>query len=173
MKKLLICLLFFAGTAVAQVPLAASYFKEVAAAAQKQQLWKVPLYGPMLFVDQQSRLTYANMPDSAGILKSDSGIYVGSLPKDVMVANTSIQWGGRSWSVLLWPLPEGRNERVNLLLHESFHRIQEQTGFPAKSPTADHLSTMEGRIYFFWSCKHLKRRCRNRSIAGKQTWLML
>jgi len=156
MKKLLICLLFFAGTAGAQVPLAASYFKEAEAAAQKQQLWKTPLYGPMLFVDQQSRLSYANMADSAGILKPEGGIYTGSLPKDVMVANTAIHWGGRTWSALLWPLPADRNERLNLLLHESFHRIQEQIGFPAKSPTADHLSTMEGRIFFFLELQALK-----------------
>lgn len=156
MKKMLIFFLAFAGTATAQVPLAASYFKEAEAAAKKQQLWKVPLYGPMLFVDQQSRLSYANMPDSAGILKPDGGIYTGSLPKDVMVANTAIHWGGRTWSVLLWPLPEDRNERVNLLLHESFHRIQQQIGFPGKSPTADHLSTMEGRIFFFLELQALK-----------------
>jgi hypothetical protein len=156
MKKLLICLLFFAGTAGAQVPLAASYFKEAAAAARKQQLWKTPLYGPMLFVDQQSRLSYANMPDSAGILKPEGGIYTGLLPKDVMVANTAIHWGGRTWSVLLWPLPEDRNERLNLLLHESFHRIQEQIGFPGKSPTADHLSTMEGRVLFLLELQALK-----------------
>ncbi|MBD1384617.1 hypothetical protein IDJ75_04945 [Mucilaginibacter rigui] len=156
MKKLLICLLFFAGAAGAQVPLAASYLKEAEAAAQKQQLWKTSLYGPMLFVDQQSRHTYANMTDSAGILKPEGGIYTGSLPKDVMVANTAIHWGGRTWSVLLWPLPEDRNERLNLLLHESFHRIQEQIGFPAKSPTADHLSTMEGRIFFFLELQALK-----------------
>ncbi|MGY3212018.1 hypothetical protein [Mucilaginibacter sp. HD30] len=156
MKKILMCLFVMAGTASAQVPLAASYFKEAETAAQKQQLWKAPLYGPMLFVDQQSRQTYANMPDSAGLLKSEGGIYTGQLPSTVMVANTAIRWGGRTWSVLLWPLSDNRNERVNLLLHESFHRIQDQLGFPAKSPTADHLSTMDGRIYFFLELQALK-----------------
>jgi len=156
MKKLLTFLLFFAVTASAQVPLAESYFKEAEFAAKKQQLWKMPLYGPMLFVDQQSRLTYANAPDSAGILKPEGGIYIGWLPKEVMVANTAIHWGGRTWSVILWPLPEDRNERVNLLLHESFHRIQKQIGFPSKSPTADHLSTMEGRILFLLELQALK-----------------
>src|SRR3569833_2133565 len=156
MKKMLIYLLAFAVTATAQAPLAASYFKEAEAAAKNQQLWKVPLYGPMLFVDQQSRLSYANMPDSAGILNPGGGVYTGSLPKDVMDANTAIHWGGRTWSVLLWPLPQDRNERVNLLLHESFHRIQQQIGFPGKSPTADHLSTMEGRIFFFLELQALK-----------------
>ncbi|MCD8739299.1 hypothetical protein LT679_01685 [Mucilaginibacter roseus] len=156
MKKLLICLFTIASTTHAQVPLAASYFKEAEAAAQKQKLWKIPLYGPTLFVDQESRLTYANMPDSAGILKHEGGIYTGLLPTDVMVANTAIKWGGRTWSVLLWPLPEDRNERVGLLLHESFHCIQQQIGFPAKSPTADHLSTMEGRLYLFLELQALK-----------------
>lgn len=155
MKKLLI-LLCFAMQAKAQTHLAAAYFNEAETAASKISLWKLPLYGPMLFVDPQTRQAYANQPDSSGLFKFESGIYTGFLPKEMMVANTAIHWGGRTWSVILWPLPADRNERVNLLLHESFHRIQEQIGFPAKSPTADHLSTMPGRIWFLLELKALK-----------------
>ncbi len=155
MKKLLI-LLCFAMQAKAQTHLAAACFKEAETAARKKTLWKLPLYGPMLFVDPQTWQAYANQPDSAGLFKPDSGIYVGFFPKETMVANTAIHWGGRTWSVILWPLPADRNERVNLLLHESFHRIQERIGFPAKSPTADHLSTMPGRIWFLLELKALK-----------------
>ena len=74
--------------------LATAYFKEAEFAAKKQKLWSVNLYGPMLFVDQQSRITYANTPDSAGILKQDGEIYKGLLPKEVMVANTAVNWQG-------------------------------------------------------------------------------
>ena len=136
--------------------LAAAYFKEAEAAARNQNLWPAKLYGPLLFVDVQSRLTYANMPDSAGILQPDGEIYKGILPKDVMVANTAIHWDGRLWSVVLWPLPQDRDERLNLVMHESFHRIQEQLELPAHSPTADHLSTMYGRIYFLLELQALK-----------------
>lgn len=136
--------------------LATAYFKETKIATRNQQLWPVNLYGPMLFVDQRSRITYANMPDGAGILKQEGEIYKGLLPKEVMVANTAIKWQGTLWSVILWPLPKDHYERLNLVIHESFHRVQENLGFSAHSPTADDLSTMNGRIYFLLELQALK-----------------
>jgi hypothetical protein len=138
------------------VNLATVYFKEVEIAAKNQKLWPVKLYGPMLFVDPQSRITYANMPDSAGILKQEGEIYKGLLPKEVMVANTAVEWQGTLWSMILWPLPQDHQERLNLMMHESFHRVQQKLGFPMYSPTADHLSTMNGRIYFLLELQALK-----------------
>src|ERR1700712_1978861 len=85
--------------------LAAFYFNEAAIASKNQHVWNEELYGPMLFVDPPSRVTYANMPDSGGILKPEQGIYKGILPGDVIIANTSINWHGRVWSVIQWPLP--------------------------------------------------------------------
>ncbi|HWK04789.1 MAG TPA: hypothetical protein VNS58_14210 [Puia sp.] len=136
--------------------MAASYFKEAETASQNQQIWNEKVYGPTLFVDPPSRVTYANMPDSAGILKPDGGIYKGVLPIEVMIANTSILWQSKRWSVILWPLPTDRDDRRNLVLHESFHRIQDKLGLPQRSPTVDHLSSMYGRIYFLLELQALK-----------------
>lgn len=136
--------------------LAASYFKEAEIAARHQHIWRVPVYGPMMFVDPETRITYANQPDSAGILKPKGDIYEGHLPKSVMIANTAIDWGGKTWSVMLWPMLKDRNERVNLMMHESFHRIQARLGLPEHSPTVDHLGTMYGRIYFLLELKALE-----------------
>ena len=136
--------------------LAASYFKETETASRGQHIWKEQVYGPMMFVDPVSRQTYANMPDSAGILKPDGPIFSGVLPNDVLIANTAIHWAGKLWSVMLWPLPTDRDERVNLMEHESFHRTQDEMGLPGRSPTADDLSTMYGRIYFLLELQALK-----------------
>ncbi len=120
-------------------------------------MWKYPLYGPMLLVDPNSRTTYANMPDSAGSFTFiTDGLYKGTLPPEVMIANTSINWQGRLWAVMLWPLPVDMEDRLSLMLHESFHRIQHQLGFPALSPTIDHLATTNGRIFFLLELQALK-----------------
>lgn len=136
--------------------LAASYFKEAEVASQNQRIWKEKMYGPMLFVDPQTRVTYANMPDSAGILKPDGSVYKGILPTDVIIANTSIHWQGKMWSVIQWPLPLDHDDRLSLVMHESFHRIQDQLGLPQRSPTIDHLGGMTGRIYFLLELQALK-----------------
>ncbi|HEX6426834.1 MAG TPA: hypothetical protein VF008_04075 [Niastella sp.] len=140
---------------------AAFYFNETAIASRNQHIWNAQLYGPTLFVEPQSRITYANMPDSAQILKRDGDIYKGVLPKEVMIANTSIFWQGKMWSVILWPLPADRDERINLVLHESFHRIQHTLELPDKTPTIDHLSNIYGRIYFLLELQALKAALRN------------
>ncbi|TWI95552.1 hypothetical protein JN11_04291 [Mucilaginibacter frigoritolerans] len=162
MKKLLplvFCCVAFtcrAQTAETAVKLAASYFKEAETASQGQHVWNKKVYGPMMFVEPRTRITYANIPDSAGILKPDGEIYRGVLPETVMIANTSINWEGKMWSVMLWPLLADRDERVNLMIHESFHRIQAELGLPERSPTVDHLSTFYGRIYFLLELQALK-----------------
>ncbi|WP_183573696.1 hypothetical protein HDF18_08085 [Mucilaginibacter sp. X5P1] len=162
MKKTIAALLFWqvfachAQTIDTANQLAASYFKETELATRNQHIWNEKLYGRMLFVEPYSRVAYANMPDSAGILKPDGDIYKGILPNDVLIANTSVYWEGKLWSFILWPLPTDRDERVNMMVHESFHRIQEKIGFPQNDRIVDHLSTMYGRIYFLLELQALK-----------------
>lgn len=135
---------------------AAKYFKEAQRAAKNQTIWNKPLYGPTLFVNPQSRMVWANMPDTQGVLKPDGGVYKGKLPDDIIIANTAINWQGKKWSVILWPLPQNQDERLNLVMHESFHRIQADLGLRDNSPTIHHLATMDGRIYFLLELQALK-----------------
>lgn len=127
---------------------AASYFHEAENASANQKIWPLKLYGPMMFVDESTRTALANMADDSGILKPDGEVYKGILPKSVMIANTAVTWGGRTWTEVYWPLPSDRDDRVNLMLHECFHRIQGELNLPARNRTAVHLSSREGRIYF-------------------------
>lgn len=156
MKQLVILFVLHLSIAKAQERLAKSYFNEAAAASANQPLWKTKLYGPMLFVDPKTKQVYSNQPDSAGNWKLTDSIYIGTLPKDMMVANTAIQWQGKKWTMLLWPLPTDRDARVSLMLHECFHRVQDLLKFPAHSPTADHLATYSGRLYFLLELQALK-----------------
>jgi hypothetical protein len=162
MKKMLFIVpLFAAVCCLAQVtdPVtvsAARYFKEAQQAAKNQAIWNKPLYGPTLFVNPQSRMAWANMPDDQGVLKPDGEVYKGTLPNDIIIANTAINWQGKKWSVIQWPLPQNHDERLNLVMHESFHRIQHDLGLPDRSPTINHLATMDGRIYFLLELQALK-----------------
>jgi hypothetical protein len=135
---------------------ATAYFHEAEQASAGQKIWPLKLYGPMMFVDGNTRTAWANMPDSTGVLKPDGEVYKGVLPNSVIIANTSVKWGGREWSMILWPLPVNHDERLNLVMHESFHRIQEPLKMPQHSPTADHLDTREGRIYLLLELQALK-----------------
>src|SRR5258706_5403563 len=111
------------------------------------KLWGRHVDGPMFFVDPQSRLVVANVRDSTGLLHEQNGVWVGTLPLDQSPANTSIIWAGRRWSMVMWPVSDSRYARGRLLMHESFHRIQDDLGLPASDRANNHFGTAEGRIW--------------------------
>ena len=155
MKKILAYLISFllslvatAQTGVTFTDTIRNYFDELRTETKKgYKLWSTDLYGPILFVNPVTRTLYSNYPDSAGILKPDGKFYSGRLPAAINMANTAIDWNGRRWSMLLLPLPANKFDRINLLAHELFHRLQPAIGFPLFNPANNHLDEKEGRIY--------------------------
>jgi hypothetical protein len=126
----------------------ASYFQEVRMNAQTyKKLWNRDLYGPLLLVDQGTRKVYTNTPDSAGYLKQEGSIFTGILPENINLANTSLRWSGKTWAMIMLPLPGNRFDRLDLLCHELFHSSQNALGFQNKNSDNDHLDKREGRVY--------------------------
>ena len=128
---------------------ARQYFGEVQRLGEIDggKLWGRRVDGPMFFVDPQSRQVVANMRDSAGILHEQNGVWVGVLPPDQNPANTAIKWGGRRWSMVMWPVSDSRYARGRLLMHESFHRIQDDLGLPARDRANNQFGVADGRIW--------------------------
>ena len=129
--------------------LAGKYFRELskACSAPRAKLWRKPLCGPVLLVDRETHTVYANQPDQQGFLHPQGDIYTGHLPEGVAIANTSTPWGRVTWAMALLPLYGNDDDHLDLLLHESFHRIQDSLGLPGNSPVCDHLDTEQGRIW--------------------------
>jgi hypothetical protein len=128
---------------------AAQYFDEARALARRDngRLWGVSLEGPFLFAHGSSRMVVANQGDQKRKLTKKGKVFVGELPVGLNVANTAFDWAGVHWTMAAWPVPADKNTREILLLHESWHRIQDQVGFPSTSSKNDHLDTMEGRYW--------------------------
>lgn len=135
----------------------ADYFKEIkTATAENKNLWSYDLYAPILFVQPDTRELYANYPDTAGALKKEGTIFTGILPKEINIANTAIDWNGIRWAILMLPLPENKNDRINFLAHELFHRVQPHLGFKLYNPDNNHLDQKEGRIFLRLELEALK-----------------
>jgi hypothetical protein len=138
--------------------LAEKYFTEIKAIAAKEhgKLWGINLYGPILLVDGGTQTIYANEGDSGNLLKKQDNIYTGSVPKGMQLANTAIEWSGKKWTMILWPLTTDSLRRHRLVFHELFHRIQNRIGLPDKNAICNHLDTKEGRIYLRLEFEALK-----------------
>ncbi len=97
-------------------------FDEIETATRKNiNLWNKDLYGAILLVDPQTRQLFANELDTAGILKPDESIYTGILPENINIANTAIEWNGKSWAMIMLPLPENKYEREYMKLSPNMH----------------------------------------------------
>jgi len=131
------------------VQLAKKYFQDAETASNHDHgvLWGRELYGPILLIDPETHAVVANQADGEGKLQPRAGVYEGKLPADIAPANTAIQWAGVHWTMVMWPLPEFRQARVRLLMHECFHRLEPGIGLPAADASPSHLDTREGRMW--------------------------
>src|SRR5205823_12780938 len=103
-----------------------------------------------------------------GRLTKRGDVFVGRLPDDVNAANTAINWAGVRWSMIYWSyLGDDKYERDRLMIHESFHRIQDEIGLPAANPSHSHLDSMPGRIWLQLEWRALSRALTHQGVDRK------
>lgn len=117
------------------------------AARDAAVLWGVPLTTPLLIVDPGTRRAVSAVPDSEGVMVPEGETWSALIPPDVPLANTSLKWSGRTWAMVLAPLPADSVERGILLMHEVWHSVQAQVPIPLMTPDNPHLATAAGRTW--------------------------
>jgi hypothetical protein len=116
--------------------------------ADDGKLWGISLCGPIMFVDAPSRSIVASEADGKGVLAPKDGVFAGVRPADQNIANTAVEWSGRKWTQMLWPLPDDGRLRATLIMHELFHRAQDRLGLPKQRDGDNaHLDELNGRYY--------------------------
>lgn len=114
------------------------------------KLWGRELYAPLLIVDRDTRQVISDTPDPEGHLTANGGFYTGVYPDDRGIANTSVEFGGEHYAMVVRQfMPEDQKEAGQLMIHEMFHRHQEELGLTGQSGTAydnSHLEEMDARI---------------------------
>jgi hypothetical protein len=132
-------------------------------------LWRKSLCGPMVLVQPGTRAAIANRPDPDGKFRRDGDVFLGVFPEKFTPSNTSIQWGGEEWATVTLPLPLDPFQRIALLAHESFHRIQTSVGLGGSDATNPHLDTEVGRLWLRLELRALARALRTEGAAGRQS----
>ena len=134
----------------AEIASAKSVFADAKAVSEHEggRLWGKTLYGRMLLVDPDTRAVVANKADAKHLLAPKAGVFVGTLPEDVIVANAPTEWEGERWTQLLLPtIPSDAMTRNITLAHEMFHRIQPELHLMAKDSSNPQLDTKTGRLW--------------------------
>jgi hypothetical protein len=128
---------------------AGEYFKSVEEICNKDNgsLWGENLYGPVMFVDNLSREIYANVADSNGILKAREGIFTGVLPKERLITNNVIEFGGVRYAMVPLPDTEDRYRITARSVHSLFHCYQERHDLKPSTFNTRHLNDKNSRFY--------------------------
>jgi hypothetical protein len=120
-------------------------------------LWGRSLCGPIALVDRQTRLVIANDTVAQKHFLRFGDAFVTTLPENQYVANTSFPWGGRTWTMVALPLPRDRFARVDLVMHEVFHREQEALGLRQPDALNNQLDMRPGRTWLRLEYRALAR----------------
>ncbi len=130
--------------------LAKKYFNELDSicSVDNGKLWGINLYGPTMIVIPDNKLIIANVADKNNALKPKDGLFVGNLPDNLGIANTSLEWNGVKWTMVMWNSisendPYGRKK---LFVHESWHSIQDELGISSVTTSNNHLDELQGSI---------------------------
>ena len=145
--------LYVSGTSCSQsnsnpMEKAAPYFENLkkVSDADNGKLWGKTLYGPMMFVDVQTRNLVANQQNKENSFEQKGNLYFGQLPEDIIIANTSISYCGEDWTCVIWDDNRDLLTETHLLIHESWHRIQDEIGLPSCGSSNQHLDETEGEL---------------------------
>lgn len=130
---------------------------KTACEADHGALWKRDLCGPIALVDRQTRLVIANDTVRGRHFLRLGDAYFTTLPENQYVANTSFSWGGRTWTMVALPLPSDRYARVDLVMHEVFHREQEALGLRQADALNNQLDMRAGRTWLRLEYRALAR----------------
>lgn len=112
--------------------------------ADEGRLWGRTVCGPAMIVDPKTRRAVTREGEAV-------------LPESIGIANTAVEWNGERWTMVMAPLPEEAMARRVLLAHESFHRIQQELGFPVTGPSNAHLDSLEGRYWLRLEWRALRK----------------
>jgi hypothetical protein len=124
------------------------YFKEIKKICDSDngRLWGKNLWAPILLIDKETRFVVANEADNEGNLKKNENVFTGYFPKDKGIANSTTEFGGKLWMMVMYPLPDDKNKRNQLCMHELYHRLQGELKLKFGNYNNDHMDNMDARI---------------------------
>jgi hypothetical protein len=137
-------------------------------ASPAARIWGPPLCGPIVLVDPGSRQAFANRMDPTGVFVRRDGAFEGLLPVGVPIANTSFKWMEQRWAGVMLPLPTERYDRLALLAHEAFHRLQDSLGWTRRDVSAAHLATRQARLWWRLELRALEQALTTDGAAARE-----
>ena len=137
---------------------ALKYFRAVDSICKSDRgmIWGTNLYGPIMFIDRPTRLIFANQPDKEGILKGKDGIFTGVYPKEKIIDNISITFGGTLFAMAPLPSQEDDYRIKTRAIHGLFHCFQSLNNLEPNDFNTRHMDNKNARLWLNLEWKALR-----------------
>ncbi len=141
---------------------AAEYFNKIDSICknEKASLWGEDIYGPLMMVDPDTRQIYANFQDDEGLLKPRDGIFVGIYPKEKVIRDFAVVFGGTLTGMAQLRSTENEYEIISRSVHALFHCLQIRKGIDTPEFHASHLNEKTARLWVKMEWRALQRAVR-------------
>lgn len=138
---------------------AAQYFKSVEEICNRDngKLWGKNLYGPVMYIDRASRRIISNQPDNEGLLKEKDGIYTGLYPKELLIFNATVEFGGTMFAMAPLPPEEDEYRIKTRAIRSLFHLFQNNEGIVPSNFNANNMDEKEARLWIKLEWKALRK----------------
>ncbi len=138
---------------------AAKYFESIEATCYKDsgKLWGENLFGPIMFVDRSSRNIIANYPDLEGLLKEKDGVYIGVFPKELIINNGALMYGGTLYAMTSLPFREDEYRIKTRAIRGLFHCFQKRKGIISNGYNTNNMDEKEARLWIKLEWKALRK----------------
>lgn len=138
---------------------ALQYFGKIEQVCNKDngRLWGKNLFGPIMFIDRSTRKIVANQPDLGGLLKEKDGIFTGTYPKELMISNSAVRYGGTLFAMAPLPSEEDNDLIMNRAIHALFHCFQESTGLNSSGYNTNNMDEKNARLWIKLEWKALRK----------------
>ncbi|MBS2213191.1 hypothetical protein KEM09_17390 [Carboxylicivirga mesophila] len=123
---------------------------------QKQiyDIWQRPLGQYVVYADRQSRAVFSTWQIDSSYIRVSNGLFEGVLADSVIIANTDIVLNEMPAALVALPVPDDFERALLLVLHESFHSIQDSI-FKTRGCNNSHLNEPEACALLKTECHYL------------------
>jgi len=149
---------------------AQEYFKAVEDICNKDngKLWGENLFGPIMFVDPKTRAIYSNIADEEGLLRARDGIFTGNLPRERLITNNVIEFGGTVYGMVPLPEEEDHFRITGRVVHSLFHCFQERHNLRPSPFNTRHMNERSVRLLLKLEWKALSDAIKTNGDARSQ-----
>ncbi|HEX2921264.1 MAG TPA: hypothetical protein VHO50_08880 [Bacteroidales bacterium] len=142
---------------------ASAYFSKVEEICKLDNgsMWGKNLYGPIMYVETETRRIYANQQDSMGLLKHKDGIYTGLYPNELVIMNSPVVYGGTKYAMVNMRPDLDEKRVLGWTIHVLYHSFQNLKTDESTFSSLRRMDEYDARLWIKLEWKALRKAVNN------------